>query len=127
MDLAIMVCPDCDNVPCFYKGCSNCGSSETSFNKFIHHYACANVDTIAAYSVNDIIQCPKCLMKSLIVNRDFEIVQGPNVCKKCNWIDSKLSILCYCSICDTCFPSDNCKEKKIDVKRINSLVIPKAQ
>jgi hypothetical protein len=109
----VLVCPRCSSVPTIRLGCRACGSIAVDADELIHHFACAHVDRVDRFEVDNHLICPKCRANNLVVGADFEFVSGPFVCRECHWSDSELESIGRCMACNHEFPLDHAAEKEV--------------
>jgi hypothetical protein len=109
----IALCPDCYGLPTFRKACASCGSVALASDKFIHHFACANVDVVEAFEDQEELVCPKCHLRPLVVGSDYEYITGPYRCQECNWTDMELEYVGQCLKCDLRFPGYQAHEQDL--------------
>jgi hypothetical protein len=100
----VELCPKCRAVASFRRGCRKCGSADVGNDRLIHHFACAYVGATRAFETPSGLVCPKCRMRNLIINSDYEYVLGPFVCRHCQWSDMDLEQVGQCLRCDFRFP-----------------------
>jgi len=121
----MLVCPQCESLPTWRLGCPSCGSSSTTADQLIHHYACANIGHASDYKTDDSLRCPKCKVQDLVIGVDFEYLSGPQRCCNCGWSDSKLSPIGNCLSCGFRFAGHQAFEIVVngyDVRRLDPLV-----
>ena len=112
MDRAL-VCPRCESLPSFRHGCPCCGSGRIEQESLIHHFACANVGSVAAFETEHGMACPKCRARHLTVGADFEYQQGPLRCLDCKWSPRELELIGHCLRCEFRFPANQARVKDL--------------
>ena len=125
MNDKLLVCPQCQSLPTWRLGCPTCGSSSTSADQLIHHYACAHIGHAAEFKTDGSLCCPKCKVQDLVIGADFEYLSGPQRCRNCGWCDSKLSPIGNCLSCGFRFAGHQALEITVngyDVRRLDPLV-----
>lgn len=109
----LLVCPKCRSIPTTRGGCRACGSIHVESSRFIHHFACAHVDSIDQFESDESTTCPKCLTKDLVVGADFEYLPGPYLCRECDWSDKDLEYISRCMACGFEFPMHQGAEQEV--------------
>jgi hypothetical protein len=102
----VEVCPSCQAIASFRKGCPGCGSARVVCDQFIHHFPCAHVGPVSTFegSQGELI-CPKCRTRRLVVGSDYEYLAGPYRCADCPWSDTELEHVGQCVRCQFRFPA----------------------
>lgn len=95
----VLVCPRCQALPTFRLGCRRCGSGEIDGARLIHHFPCAHVGPVRDYQLDGALVCPKCAARPLIVNSDFEYLDGPLACAQCGACDGQGELVGHCFAC----------------------------
>ena len=88
---SVFVCPQCESLPTFRKGCSCCGSGRIEQEQLVHHFACAYVGRIVDFETEKGLVCPKCRARDLCVGADLEYHCGPMKCVDCHWTIDELA------------------------------------
>jgi len=101
----VFVCPRCHCLPTFRHGCRQCGSARVEGQRLIHHFPCAHVARQRDFQIDGLLVCPKCAARPLIVNADFEYLDGPFVCEDCAASDSEAETIGHCFGCGLRFLS----------------------
>lgn len=109
----IVACPRCRSLPTIRRGCRACGSIEVESDQFLHHFACAHVDLVERFQLENEVACPKCLANKLIVGADFEFLHGPYACQDCGWSDKDLEDIGRCIACGFEFPQHQGTEQEV--------------
>jgi hypothetical protein len=109
----IRVCPRCQTLPTFRRGCRQCGSAHLANERLIHHFACAHVGRIADFECKGELICPKCRTRQLVVGSDYEYLAGPHRCLECNWTDDDLEDVAQCLRCGLRFPGRQAQELEL--------------
>ena len=99
----VLVCPRCQALPTFRHACKRCGCAALSEARMIHHFPCAHVGPISDYQLDGILICPKCAARPLIVNSDFEYLEGPVRCAECGAQDGQTELIGHCFDCELRF------------------------
>jgi len=99
----VLVCPRCQALPTFRHACKRCGCAALSEARMIHHFPCAHVGPISDYQLDGILICPKCAARPLIVNSDFEYLEGPVRCGECGAQDGQTELIGHCFDCELRF------------------------
>ena len=99
----VLVCPRCQALPTFRQACKRCGCAALSEARMLHHFPCAHVGPIGDYQVDGILVCPKCAARPLIVNSDFEYLEGPVRCAECGASDGQTDLVGHCFDCELRF------------------------
>ncbi len=122
----VHVCPECQSLPTFRKGCCSCGSSRTASQQLIHHFACAHVGHVAEFERDGELACPKCRTRRMVVGADFELLNGPYRCLDCGWSDVELAPIAQCLRCGLRLPADQCHDLELigyDLQRLDPLAL----
>jgi hypothetical protein len=120
------VCPECQAVPIFGRGCRNCGSARLVAAQMIHHFSCAHVGYVDEFLEGGEISCPKCHMRGLVVGADFENMTGPLTCFDCGYSSTELEHVGNCVRCGLRFPLNQALEQEIagyDVCRLDPMAL----
>jgi Thaumarchaeal output domain 1 len=117
----VQVCPRCQGLPRFRRGCLSCGSVHIRNDRLIHHFACAHVGPISDFEQDGELVCPKCRTKQLIVAADFEFATGPFRCQECDWTATELEQVAQCLCCDLRFPCHQAVELELKGYRAHRL------
>ena len=96
----VQVCPRCQGLPRFCRGCSSCGSGHVANDRLIHHFACAHVAPVADFEKGGDLVCPKCRTRHMIVGSDYEYAVGPFHCGDCHWTAAELQQVAQCLRCE---------------------------
>ncbi|MEQ1892601.1 MAG: hypothetical protein ABL998_08680 [Planctomycetota bacterium] len=99
----VLVCPRCQALPTFRNACKRCGGAHLSEARMIHHFPCAHVAPLSDYQLDGILLCPKCAARPLIVNSDFEYLEGPVRCADCGAADGQTDLVGHCFDCELRF------------------------
>lgn len=111
----VQVCPRCRALPTYRQGCANCGSAAAlTQDQLIHHFACAHVAPLGDFQKGDSLRCPKCRVRHLVINSDYEYLPGEHRCATCHWTGDERVQVAHCLGCQLRFPSDQAVE--IDLK-----------
>jgi hypothetical protein len=117
----VQLCPKCHGVPTFRRGCPNCGSAQLARGQLIHHFACAHVGPVADFETTGGLVCPKCRTRRLIVNSDYEYLNGPHQCLACQWSTTELEHVGQCLRCEFRFPGHQAYEQEVRGYHVNRL------
>jgi hypothetical protein len=109
----LLVCPDCEGLLTWRRGCSHCGSGQVQCQQLIHHYACAHVGPLKHFEQPTGLVCPKCRSANLVIGVDFEYQNGEFFCHACSWTDSHLENVAQCLRCKLRFPGSQAMEKEL--------------
>lgn len=109
----VLLCPQCQGVATFRKGCRSCGSVRLHSRPLFHHFACAHVGFVGEFEQEGGIVCPKCRTKNLIVGADYEHLSGPFRCLDCDWSDTELDLVGQCLRCELRFPANQAVEEDL--------------
>ena len=120
---SVTLCPKCHSIPTFRHGCSLCLSSNVRASKMIHHFACANVDFVEKFELDNELCCQKCRMRRLIIGSDYEYLEGPNMCFDCGQANLEKIQIGHCLSCEYRFPSETAYSMEIVGYRVNRLDI----
>lgn len=118
----VMVCPACETLPTWRKGCNQCGSGRIDQDRLVHHFACAHVGPANEFETPAGLQCPKCRTQKLIVGSDFEYINGPLKCFDCSSSGGLPAMSALCHRCFARFDADDALEKLLygySVERLN--------
>ncbi|MFO0913055.1 MAG: hypothetical protein U0795_08865 [Pirellulales bacterium] len=122
----VMVCPECEGLITWRRGCTHCGGAQVQCQQLIHHYACAHVGPVSTFEQATGLVCPKCRIGNLVIGVDFEYQNGEFVCDGCNWTDSHLEDVAHCLRCHLRFPGQQAVEKELlgyHFRRLDPLAI----
>lgn len=122
----VLVCPECDGLPTWRRGCCHCSGAAVRCCQLIHHYACAHVGPAQTFEQPDGLTCPKCRCNHLVIGVDFEYQQGEFVCEACGWKDSRLEDVAQCLRCQLRFPGRQAVEKELlgyDFRRLDPVAV----
>jgi hypothetical protein len=117
----VQLCPRCQALPTFRRGCSACGSARLKNDRLIHHFACAHVDVIAEFEDQSEVRCPKCRARGLIVGADYEYLTGPFRCQDCRWTGTEREQVAQCLRCQLRFPEHQAHELELKGYRAHRL------
>ena len=117
----ILVCPECEGLPTWRRGCCHCGGSHVHCTQLIHHYACAHVAAVERFETDHGLVCPKCRSGNLVVGVDFEYQVGEFICQECGWSDARLEEIAQCLRCQLRFPGTQALEKQLFVYSVQRL------
>ncbi|MBI3410862.1 MAG: hypothetical protein HY040_21200 [Planctomycetes bacterium] len=109
----VHVCPRCEGMPSFRRGCQACGSARVTQDRLIHHYACAHVGFAADFESGGELVCPKCRTRRLVVGADFEHLRGRQTCFDCHWSAPELDLVAQCLRCQLRFPCHQALELEL--------------
>ncbi len=109
----IYVCPKCDSIPTFRKGCRACGSIHIAREPLILHADCACLGTTSEFDRDGHIVCPRCGMPEKAERGGFERHNGPCRCVDCNWSDAETEVVGQCLGCRWRFPLENAGERDL--------------
>lgn len=99
----VLVCPRCQALPTFRRGCRRCGSACLEDQRLIHHFPCAHVAPVEDFRLGERLVCPKCAARPLIVNADFEYLEGPSTCGACGAREGRTELVGHCFGCEQRF------------------------
>ncbi|MHB8970791.1 MAG: TackOD1 domain-containing metal-binding protein [Pirellulaceae bacterium] len=117
----IYVCPKCESMPTFRKGCRSCGSIHIASHELILHADCAYLGVVTEFDRNGTLICPKCGTSESNRNGGFERHHGPCRCLDCNWSDSDTEVVGQCLQCRWHFPLQNASEHELIGFAVNRL------
>jgi hypothetical protein len=109
----VQVCPLCQGLPTFRRGCPNCGAVRITNDQFIHHFTCAHVGLVEAFTAPGELICPKCRTSRLVVGADYEYLTGLHRCLDCHWTGAELEHVGQCLRCEFRFPEDQACEVEL--------------
>jgi DNA-binding response OmpR family regulator len=109
----IYVCPKCESMPTFRKGCRSCGSIHIASHELILHADCAYLGIVTEFDQDGKIVCPKCGTSENSGHGGFERHLGPCRCLDCNWSDSDTEVVGQCLHCRWHFPLKNASELEL--------------
>ena len=89
----------------------------------IHHFACANVDFVENFELDNELCCQKCRTRRLIIGSDYEYLEGPNMCHDCGQANLEKIQIGHCLSCEYRFPSETAYSMEIIGYRVNRLDI----
>jgi hypothetical protein len=122
----VLVCPRCQALPTFRLACRRCASARIEPQRLIHHFPCAHVGFIKDYQLDGALVCPKCAARPLIVNSDFEYLEGPSQCAECGSHESEGELVGHCFGCGLRFlarVATTLTLKGFDVDRLDPLAL----
>jgi len=117
----VYVCPKCDSMPTFRKGCRSCGSIHIASQPLILHSDCAYLGTISEFDRGGRVVCPKCGMLEVPEHGGFARHNGPCRCLDCNWSDSEAEVVGQCLTCRWHFPLTSAAERDLIGYQANRL------
>ncbi len=118
---SVTLCPRCHALPTFRDGCSLCLSSNVKASKMIHHFACAHVDFVENFELEDELCCQKCRTRRMIVGSDYEYLDGPNMCYDCGQANLEKIQIGHCLSCEHRFPIETAYQMDIVGYRVKRL------
>lgn len=107
-----LVCPLCESLPTFRRGCPQCGAAGARAAQMIHHFACAPIAPAAAFH-SATLACPKCKVDRLVAGTDFEYLDGACACHECGWTGSEATLIAECVKCGNRCLSSAALEKEM--------------
>jgi hypothetical protein len=122
----VLVCPRCQALATFRLACRRCASARIEPQRLIHHFPCAHVGFIKDYQLDGKLVCPKCAAQPLIVNSDFEYLEGPALCADCGSHESEGELVGHCFGCALRFltrVAATLTLKGFDVDRLDPLAL----
>jgi hypothetical protein len=126
----VSLCPRCRSLPTFRRGCSNCGAAVgLTQDELLHHFACAYVGPLADFQHDDVLQCPKCRTRHLVIGADYENLPGMFRCSDCHWSGDEPCSVGHCMRCHFRFPAQQAVEielKGYHVERLDPLALAAA-
>ncbi|MCA9263756.1 MAG: hypothetical protein KDA60_07890 [Planctomycetales bacterium] len=114
-------CPECGAVTLVGDGCLQCGSAHLRFHDLIHHFACAHVNEASAFEDGDVLRCPKCQTKGLVVGADFEVIRAQYTCLDCAHEGSELAQVGSCIPCHLRFPLTMAQDHEVIAYHVDRL------
>jgi hypothetical protein len=122
----VQLCPRCQGLPTFRRGCISCGSIHVNNDRLIHHFACAHVGLVAEFEAHPAVApgelvCPKCRTRQLIIGSDYEYMTGPYRCRHCQWTGTELEQVAQCLRCQLRFPVQQAYEQELKGYRAHRL------
>lgn len=117
----VYVCPKCESMPTFRKGCRSCGSIHIASQPLILHADCAYLGTISEFNRDGRVVCPKCGMLEVPERGGFARHNGPCRCLDCHWSDSEAEVVGQCLNCRWHFPLTNANEQDLIGYQANRL------
>ena len=117
----VQLCPRCQGLPTFRRGCNACGSARLTNDRLIHHFACAHVGLIAEFEAHNELLCPKCRVRRLIIGSDYEYLTGPFRCHDCQWTGTEREQVAECLRCHLRFPEHQSHELELKGYRAHRL------
>ena len=114
----VLTCPDCDAVPGFRFGCSDCGSGCTEQEMLIHHFACACVANESEFRDGRDFVCPKCRVNGLVAGTDFETTAAGFTCSDCFAKVDQPELIGHCTQCSLRFPAHQATVRKLIAYRL---------
>lgn len=118
---SVMLCPNCHGIPTFRYGCSHCLSSNVKSSRMIHHFACANVDFVENFELENELCCQKCRTRKMIVGSDYEYLDGPKMCYDCGQANLEKIQIGHCLSCEHRFPIETAFSQDIIGYRVKRL------
>ena len=118
---AVTLCPNCHGLPTFRYGCSLCLSNNVKASKMIHHFACANVDFVENFELENELCCQKCRTRRMIIGSDYEYLDGPNMCYDCGQANLEKIQIGHCLSCEHRFPVETAYQMDIVGYRVKRL------
>lgn len=121
---SVLLCPNCHGIPTFRYGCSLCLSNNVKASKMIHHFACANVDFVENFEMDNELCCQKCRTRRMIIGSDYEYLDGPSMCYDCGQANLEKIQIGHCLSCEHRFPIETAYHMDIvgySVKRLDIL------
>lgn len=126
----VLLCPRCRALPSYRNGCSNCGAAvAVRRDQLLHHFACAYVGPLADFQHDDVLQCPKCRTRHLVIGADYEQLPGLLRCGDCHWTGDEPCSVAHCLQCHLRFPAEQAVEvelKGYHVERLDLLALAEA-
>jgi hypothetical protein len=119
----VQVCPKCQGLPTFRRGCPNCSSARLENDSLIHHFACAHVGLVSDFESDGTLICPKCRVRHLVVAADFDYVKGPYQCLDCQWSNVEPEEVAQCLQCQFRFPAYQANTQELRGYRAHRLDI----
>ena len=117
----VYVCPKCQSLPTFRKGCRSCGSIHVASHDLVLHADCAYLGTITEFDRTGVLVCPKCHAEEAPGHGGFERHHGPCRCLDCNWSDSDSEVVGQCLHCGWHFPLKHASERDLVGFAVNRL------
>jgi DNA-binding response OmpR family regulator len=117
----IYVCPKCESMPTFRKGCRSCGSIHIASHELILHADCAYLGMTSEFDQDGRIICPKCGTPEENGHDGFARHHGPCRCLDCNWSDADTEVVGQCLQCRWHFPLKNAGERDLIGFAVNRL------
>ena len=117
----VQLCPRCQALPTFRRGCSACGSARLTNDRLIHHFACAHVGLVEEFDNQGQLTCPKCRTRSMVVGADYEYLTGPYRCQDCHWSGTEREQVGQCLRCELRFPAHQSYERELKGYRAHRL------
>jgi hypothetical protein len=117
----VQLCPRCQALPTFRRGCNACGSARLANDRLIHHFACAHVGLADEFDNHGQLTCPKCRTRSLVVGADYEYLTGPFRCQDCHWTGTEREQVAQCLRCELRFPAHQSHERELKGYRAHRL------
>ncbi|HYE05571.1 MAG TPA: diguanylate cyclase [Planctomycetota bacterium] len=118
----LRVCPACESFELAYgETCAGCGSVDFVQETMIHHFACATVDTVAAFRRGNDLICPKCVKPLRQIGRDYEKPANLFRCRACAAVTSDTRVVATCLNCrGQCKPEET-RERLIHAYELTPL------
>jgi len=117
----VYVCPKCESLPTFRRGCRSCGSIHIASQPLILHADCAYLGLISEFERDGRIVCPKCGMLEMPEQGGFARHNGPCRCLDCNWSDAETEVVGQCLSCRWHFPLTCAVERDVIGYQANRL------
>jgi hypothetical protein len=117
----LQLCPRCQGLPTFRRGCQACGSVRFANDQLLHHFACAHVGLVDEFLGGEHLQCPKCRTSKLVIGTDYEVMTGPFRCQDCHWAGTELEQVAHCMRCELRYPANQSHEQELKGYRANRL------
>lgn len=118
---SVTLCPNCHGIPTLRYGCSLCLSNNVKASRMIHHFACANVDFVENFELENELCCQKCRTRKMIIGSDYEYLDGPNMCYDCGQANLEKIQIGHCLSCEHRFPFETVYHKDIVGYRVKRL------
>ncbi|MGD0093979.1 MAG: diguanylate cyclase [Planctomycetota bacterium] len=110
----LRVCPDCGRHNLvFTEVCPGCGSLDFSHHEVLHHFACAHVNSVAAFQKGDKLVCPKCQKELRHIGLEYEKPASYYRCESCKAISPSPKVQGRCLACGHVCDPGQTREKLI--------------
>jgi len=107
----LRTCPACAGHQLVWgEVCVRCDSPDFARETIIHHFACAHMDTEAAYTLDGALVCPKCRKTLRQIGRDYEKPTGCYRCRACSFIATETRVHASCQSCQARSTPDQVSE-----------------